>query len=149
MNHCLQFAPLFTIISAKEAINLNQVGHNIKKLRKSKGITQEQLAEQLSVTRQAISSWENGINQPDVETLARIAEYFGVTVEELIYGKQSKQEGASSSVIEVGKNGGKAGIGFGAALAMIISYTHWQSIGWAILHGLMGWGYVIYYIIKY
>lgn len=128
---------------------MNQVGNNLKKLRKAKGITQEQLAEQLNVTRQAVSSWENGINQPDVETLARLAEYFGVTVEELIYGKKEGQAGGSASVIEVGKSSSKAGIGFGAVLAMVISYTHWQSIGWAILHGLMGWVYVLYYIIKY
>ena len=37
----------------------------------------------------------------------------------------------------------------GSVLAMIISYAHWQSIGWAILHGLMSWGYVIYYLIRY
>lgn len=128
---------------------MNQVGNNLKKLRKAKGITQEQLAEQLNVTRQAVSSWENGINQPDVETLTRLAEYFGVTVEELIYGKKEGQAGRSASVIEVGKSSSQAGIGFGAALAMVISYTHWQSIGWAILHGLLGWVYVLYYIIKY
>lgn len=43
----------------------------------------------------------------------------------------------------------KSGISFGSALAMIISYTAWKSIGWAILHGLFSWGYVIYYVIKY
>jgi len=39
------------------------------------------------------------------------------------------------------------GIGFGAALAMVISYVNWGSIGWAILHGILGWIYVIYYLI--
>ena len=43
----------------------------------------------------------------------------------------------------------KSGITFGSALAMVISYTAWQSIGWAIVHGLLGWAYVIYYIIRY
>ncbi len=41
------------------------------------------------------------------------------------------------------------GLSFGAALAMVISYTAWESIGWAIFHGLLSWGYVIYYIIRY
>ena len=41
------------------------------------------------------------------------------------------------------------GLSFGAALAMVISYVEWKSIGWAILHGLLGWVYVIYYAIKY
>ena len=43
----------------------------------------------------------------------------------------------------------KTGISFGTCLAMIISYTTWKSIGWAILHGLFSWFYVIYYIINY
>lgn len=43
----------------------------------------------------------------------------------------------------------KGGITFGTCLAMIISYTAWKSIGWAIVHGLLSWIYVIYYLIKY
>ena len=45
------------------------------------------------------------------------------------------------------KSSAKAGIGFGVALAMVISYASWYSIMWAVIHGLMGWGYVVYYII--
>lgn len=41
------------------------------------------------------------------------------------------------------------GISFGAALAMVISFVTWKSIGWAIVHGALGWIYVIYYFIKY
>lgn len=43
----------------------------------------------------------------------------------------------------------KTGISFGSALAMVISYTAWKSIGWAIFHGLLSWVYVIYYILRY
>ena len=43
----------------------------------------------------------------------------------------------------------KAGVSFGSALAMVISYVNWHSIGWAILHGILGWVYVIYYAIRY
>lgn len=43
----------------------------------------------------------------------------------------------------------QSGISFGSALAMVISYTSWKSIGWAVFHGLCSWGYVIYYILKY
>lgn len=39
----------------------------------------------------------------------------------------------------------KTGISFGSALAMVISYTTWHSIGWAIFHGLLSWPYVIYF----
>ena len=43
----------------------------------------------------------------------------------------------------------KAGISFGTALAMFISYTNWHSVGWAIFHGLLSWVYVIYYVLRY
>ena len=47
------------------------------------------------------------------------------------------------------KKTAKTGISFGCALAMVISYTNWHSVGWAILHGLMSWVYVIYYVLQY
>ena len=43
----------------------------------------------------------------------------------------------------------KEDISFGTALAMVISFVTWKSIGWAIVHGLLGWVYVIYYMIRY
>ena len=43
----------------------------------------------------------------------------------------------------------KSGITFGSALAMVISYTPWRSVGWAILHGLLSWAYVIYFVLRY
>ena len=41
----------------------------------------------------------------------------------------------------------KSGISFGSALAMVISYSTWHSIGWAIIHGLLSWVYVIYFLL--
>lgn len=43
----------------------------------------------------------------------------------------------------------KTGITFGSALAMVISYTTWLSVGWAIVHGLLSWVYVIYFVLRY
>ena len=43
----------------------------------------------------------------------------------------------------------KKGITFGSALAMVISYTTWQSVGWAIFHGLLSWVYVLYFVLRY
>ena len=43
----------------------------------------------------------------------------------------------------------KAGISFGTALAMVISYVNWHSVLWAAFHGLLGWFYVIYYVLFY
>ncbi|MFD1899847.1 hypothetical protein [Enterococcus termitis] len=47
------------------------------------------------------------------------------------------------------KESAKAGISFGCALAMVISYVNWHSIIWAIVHGILSWFYVIYYVIVY
>ncbi|MCR4850015.1 MAG: hypothetical protein K5870_02035 [Lachnospiraceae bacterium] len=47
------------------------------------------------------------------------------------------------------KETAKTGITFGSALAMVISYVNWHSVGWAIVHGIFSWVYVIYYIIRY
>ena len=126
---------------------MNIVSNSIKKLREEKGMTQEELAEKLNVTRQAVSNWETGRTQPDIETLTRLAEVFDVSVERIIYGSERKER-----IVHVNRNiqiGPKEGLNMGAALAMIISYAKWQSIGWAIVHGLFNWAYVIYYIIKY
>lgn len=43
----------------------------------------------------------------------------------------------------------KTGIGFGSALAMVLSFVTWKSIGWAIFHGILGWIYVVYFIFRY
>ena len=59
---------------------------NIKRLRQQAGLTQEQLAEKLFVTRQTVSLWENGKTQPDVQTLERIAAVFQVDLMTVLYG---------------------------------------------------------------
>ena len=53
-------------------------------LRKSKGLSQEQLAEQLSVSRQAISKWESAAAMPETEKLLVISKYFGVSIDYLL-----------------------------------------------------------------
>ena len=65
-----------------------KISKNIKRLRIENNITQDELAERLSITRQAVSSWENDRTQPDVDMLEKLSEVFGVTIEELIYGKK-------------------------------------------------------------
>ena len=61
---------------------------NLIRLRKAKKLTQAQLAEKLNYSDKAISKWEVGSVIPDVETLTHIAEFFGLTVNDLIYKKK-------------------------------------------------------------
>ena len=62
------------------------VGKHIKHLRTARNMTQEQLAERLFVTRQAVSAWETEKALPDVDTLERIASALDAEVTEVIYG---------------------------------------------------------------
>lgn len=61
---------------------MDLIGKKIKSLRKNKNMTQEQLAEILSVSSQAVSKWENGISAPEIGLLPVIARYFGITMDE-------------------------------------------------------------------
>jgi transcriptional regulator with XRE-family HTH domain len=63
-------------------------GDQIRGLRQGEGLTQEQLAQRLMVTRQAVSNWERGSNLPDIETLIRIATTFDVSLDRLILGRE-------------------------------------------------------------
>jgi len=62
---------------------MGTIGSNIKRLRVSKGDTQEQLAKVLQISFQSVSKWENGAASPDSAFLPLIAEHFGVTIDEL------------------------------------------------------------------
>ncbi|MCX4365686.1 MAG: helix-turn-helix transcriptional regulator [Bacilli bacterium] len=61
------------------------IGEYIAKLRKEKNLTQQQLAEQIYVTRQAVSKWEQGKTFPDSESLARLSKVFKVPIEEILF----------------------------------------------------------------
>lgn len=62
------------------------IGRNCKRLRQRAGMTQEDLAQRLHVTRQAVSAWETEKNRLDAETLVVLAEALGADVQELLYG---------------------------------------------------------------
>ena len=68
------------------------IGKNIAELRKSSGMTQEQLAETLGVSSQSISKWENEVTMPDIMLLPVIAGCFDITVDELYGGRKSKEK---------------------------------------------------------
>lgn len=61
-------------------------GAQMKKLRTSQKLTQEQIAQKLNVSRQTISSWENNRNLPDLEMVVLIAQTFNISLDNLILG---------------------------------------------------------------
>ena len=71
---------------------MNTIGQNIAELRKKKGMTQEELAEKMCVTAQAVSKWERDASYPDVTVLSALAQALGVSVAAIIEGEQSVPE---------------------------------------------------------
>ncbi len=66
---------------------METLGNRIARLRKRKDITQDQLAETMGITAQAVSKWENDITCPDITALPKLADFFNVTVDELLRGE--------------------------------------------------------------
>ena len=69
-----------------------KISKTLKRLRSEKGITQDELAKLLFISRQSVSSWENDRTQPDIDMLVKLSEIFSVSIEELIYGKKHNTE---------------------------------------------------------
>ena len=67
------------------------IGKNIRKLRKERNLTQEELAELLNITSQAISKWENETGMPDISQIIPLASVFGVSTD-LLFGISSTNE---------------------------------------------------------
>lgn len=63
---------------------MNRFSQNLRRVRCQAGLTQQQLADRLHVTRQSVSSWELGRTEPDFETAGRLAEIFGTSVSSLL-----------------------------------------------------------------
>lgn len=79
---------------------MTMLPENLYKLRREKGLSQEQLAEIIGVSRQTVSKWENGTSTPELEKLILLSGCFGIPVDELVKGPsngaqppQPKQDG--------------------------------------------------------
>ena len=71
----------------KGVINM-EFNEKLKALRKQKGLTQEELAEILFVSRTAVSKWESGRGVPNIESLKSISKYFSISIDELLSGEE-------------------------------------------------------------
>ena len=137
------------------------MGKRIMQLRKEKGYTQEQLAEMMGVSAQAVSKWENDVSCPDISILPLLAEKLGVTTDELLgvkpiepkvvivdAQKSNKEGDGSFSVSWDGAKGAKKdGIWFavliivlGAAFLLqrldVVSFGIWGIVWPAVIIGL-------------
>lgn len=77
-----------------------KIGRFLKELRKAKNLTQEQLAERLNISGRTVSRWETGNNMPDISLLVELAEFYNVSIPEIIDGER-KSETMEKEVKEV------------------------------------------------
>ena len=98
-------------------------GTMIAALRKERGMTQLELAEQMGVTDKAVSKWERDLSFPDVSSLPRLAEIFGIYVDELMQGKEqagSQNTGEKAALVDVILKGIAAAMGIAVAVLTIL-----------------------------
>ena len=69
-----------------------KIGRFFRELRREKGLTQEQLAERLGVSRRTVSRWETGSNLPDLDILIEMADYYEVELRELLDGERRSEK---------------------------------------------------------
>lgn len=65
---------------------------SLQKIRTSSGLSQEQFAQAIDVSRQAVQKWETGASKPGIEHLIKISKYFGVSVDSIIFGNERREE---------------------------------------------------------
>lgn len=96
-----------------------KLSDRIQYLRKSRGMSQEELAEKIGVSRQAVSKWESEQSMPDLDKVILLSDFFGVTTDYLLKGTEPELQ-------EENKKTGRASLGFVlicATLAGIWSLT--------------------------
>lgn len=73
-------------------MDLKKIGQFLKRLRKEKGMTQEQFAEMMGVSGRTVSRWETGSNMPDLDILIQIADYYEVEIKEILDGERKGEQ---------------------------------------------------------
>ena len=77
------------------------IGEMISSLRKEKEMTQNDLAEKMNVTDKAVSKWERNLSCPDVNSIPKLAEILGTTVEELLNAQSKKENNKIDEIVNI------------------------------------------------
>ena len=104
-------------------------GSQMKKLRTSRKLTQEQVAQKLNVSRQTVSSWENNRNLPDLEMVVLIARIFDVSLDNLILGDPTMTDKLVKDGSEMKKIKWNLYFSISMIVAGIISFLLFMLIG--------------------
>ena len=82
-------------------MNTEKIGSLIAKLRKEKGLTQKELADQLHITDRAVSKWERGVGCPDISLLEDLANILGVSISSLLNGEEEVEKAIKTTITYV------------------------------------------------
>ena len=104
----------------KDQMKKQTLGMMISSLRKENGMTQLQLAEIMGVTDKAVSKWERDLSAPDVNSIPKLAETFGITVDELMQVKTETKENRSHNKIDEIIDTALKGIGLAMGIAVTV-----------------------------
>ena len=94
-----------------------EFANRVKEIRKNNGLTQEEFAKKLNVSRQAVSNWENSKNLPDLEIIIIISREFSVSLDSLILGEDRDMNDLTDKLISDGSETKRAKYNFMAAIA--------------------------------
>ena len=94
-------------------------GNLVTQLRKAKGMTQADLAEQMGITDKAVSKWERDLSYPDIASIPHLAEILGVTVDELLTVQNVKKENNKSIDAIISLILRAIGVAMGIAVAVL------------------------------
>lgn len=107
-----------------------RIGEHIKQIRKTNDLSQEEFAEKLAVSRQAVSKWERGVALPDIENLMYISNLFDVSLDDLI--KNNSAVSQKLIVDSAAKKWHVLSVTFYAALLLYIVYLGYTADIWLI-----------------
>ena len=122
-----------------------ELGQQLKAHRKELGVSQDELAEKIFVSRQSISNWENNKTYPDIHTLLLLAETFGISLDELIKGDVEEMKEEINAQERAGFNRDSlcfAIFGIVTVLSIAPLYAFLDYIGcliWALIVGVAGY----------
>ena len=83
-----------------------ELHERIYQLRKEKNMTQQDLADRLGVSRQAVSRWEMGSAKPELDSLSAISQIFGITVDELLNAEEIPEHNTGRRRLHLGRKSG-------------------------------------------
>ena len=135
---------MMTLLKHKKGCHAMDIADRIQNLRKMKGISQEELADKIGVSRQAISKWESEQSIPEIDKVIFMSDYFEVTTDYILKGIETKEQAKDKPALDANifVFSGTFMILLGLILACVIWYERQTAVALAIGLILMAMGWL-------